>query len=172
MKISNDSLYKIITELITNFGDYENSYETRLQTQKVIYLFEVLNNSNYYDYSWYLAGPYSAELSRQIYQSIIKEPEPNRRGWENVVLNSKANEIIDKIRRCIDQSNRIINRSLQRTQLLELIGSIVYIAKNYVSTTNPNRLEIVVNKLKLNKPQFADVNNLRDLVRYIITFNY
>ena len=84
------ALYRIIdTALKDSIEHYKDDYEVRVKTQKFIYLFDQMWGENFYDHSWCLAGPYSATLTHQIYDSLLDDLSNNKEAWNKIKLSNK-----------------------------------------------------------------------------------
>ncbi|NCB74272.1 MAG: hypothetical protein EOM51_05965 [Clostridia bacterium] len=161
------ALYKVISEFVPDFkSNYTSCYETRLQAQKAVYLFTQLINDDSYGFSWYIAGPYSACLTHQLYNELFAD-DTNTSEWDKLVFTPAAQEILQKLREMLEESTAQ-NGDLDATKRLELLGSIWYIAANSRAIDGTNKIAVVKEKLILNKPHFRDTENLDEIINLVL----
>ncbi len=91
-----------------------DTFEDRLRMQKLVYLAKSFGVKLDYGYNWYLHGPYSRELTRDLYEitqnrSVAEEP-------------LSQNET-----RKIDQLKSFLGKDSESPDRLELLASIQYL---------------------------------------------
>lgn len=61
-------VYKVISELIGEevLERYKGDYESRIIVQKLIYIFQEISDEQGFNYSWYMIGPYSTQLTSKL----------------------------------------------------------------------------------------------------------
>jgi len=153
-------LYLIMKKAIPDIvEEYGKNYETRLKTQKFVYLFDQIWGEDFYNHSWYLAGPYSSTLSHQIYDllDLSKEYMPQ---WDKLSLAEDVIETIEKVNHLLSEARRSSDENLTDSQSYELVASIWYIAKKKKNIKNDE----IKKELLLTKSHFKEVNSLDDIV--------
>jgi len=164
--IPNKALYKIVSTFVPDFKDnYSPSYETRLQVQKIVYLFDQLRGKNSYGFSWYLAGPYSSTLTRQVYDSLLVEVKDD---WNKLELSDFANMYVEQLSDLIRKAKEQ-NSELSDSRLYELLASILYIKNTYFANDfEDEMLASIKDKLLINKPHFTETQNLDAIIQLVI----
>jgi len=151
---SNKVLYNL---LIESFGEefinnYEDNYECRLLTQKFVYIFQNINDLPNYQYSWYIAGPYSKELTNQMYNNIINADSEKYNEWNNSSFNEEGKKYIRRAKDIFQISDQECNENnLSKADWYELIASIYYL-KEKDKIVDDNKL---IDTLYLAKEKFT-----------------
>lgn len=170
--IPTKALYKIIKRFLPDaLESYDNSYETRLKTQKLIYIFGQASGIDSYEFSWYLAGPYSSMLTHQIYEDLLQVPFANFEEWDKLQFSDAIELTLSKMSIFFNQA-RSINKEIDQTRLFELLASIIYIEKhtNFDDIVNPlDKLARIRDKLLLNKPHFQNSKNLDEIIQLVLS---
>lgn len=125
-------LYKLITDVLGNHvvEEYKDSYSKRLMVQKLIYIFQGLNDVEGYDFGWYLAGPYSTELTTQMYNKISNVSEVKKHKWDELQFNGKGKEFVERTKQffAVDEGE-LGKENLSKAAWFELLASLFYLKK-------------------------------------------
>ncbi len=111
-------------------------YGNRLLLQKLVFLGQKLGIDFGYYYVWYLKGPYSVQLASDVFNVDNKKNEEP--------LSGKEKNVLQELRKAFGED-------LTNEEKLELLGSLVFIKKEWKIT---ERKEIV-EKLRSLKPWFT-----------------
>ncbi|MDA8233684.1 MAG: hypothetical protein M0Z31_02560 [Clostridia bacterium] len=135
-----EAIYKLVESVLddTVIINYESDYAKRLELQKLIYLFqEISNRSLGFDFSWYLAGPYSKVLTHTVFNNILKNLSDIKQRAGEKSFRDDVIDIIDKMKKLLLEEN-YEQLGLSRPQWFELLASIVYLNKNskYINIEN------------------------------------
>ena len=103
-----------------------DSFEDRLRVQKVAFVLQQCGVRLNYRYSWYLRGPYSSELTSDLYR-IASQHDYVAERTQNLSFVLEIHERVNKLR-------KILVPILNDTQLLEAIASILYIGPSWKET--------------------------------------
>jgi len=96
-----------------------SSFDERLALQKAIYLAQQMGVNLGYQFSWYLRGPYSKDLTSDAYSSIGAEtPE----GWD---VDAGVKAKLERFRPFIDS----IRRKPDHVRELEKLASVLFVIK-------------------------------------------
>lgn len=166
--LSAKALYRVVNRFVPDFIEkYKEDYSTRLKVQKYIYLFEKIYGKCSYNYSWYLAGPYSSILTQQIYDSILETPREVYEEWQKMNISESAEIIFNKIDNVVNTAHHINEEKTSKAELLELVASIWYIADKDKGDKE-NKCVRIKEKLLISKPQFTTTYNLDEIIQFII----
>jgi uncharacterized protein YwgA len=113
-----------------------SQYGNRLLLQKLVFLGQKLGIDFGYYYVWYLKGPYSVQLASDIFNVENKNNE--------TPLSEKEKDILQRLRKAFGED-------LTNEEKLELLGSLVFIKKEW----NITQREAIVEKLRSLKPWFS-----------------
>jgi uncharacterized protein YwgA len=103
-----------------------DSFEDRLRVQKVAFVLQQCGVRLNYRYSWYLHGPYSSELTSDLYR-IASQHDYFADRTQNLSFVPEIHERVNKLR-------EILGPILNDAQLLEAIASILYIGRSWKET--------------------------------------
>lgn len=123
-------------------------FNSRLISQKKMYLLKVLGTDLGYEYNWYVRGPYSPSLTNYIYNYIDVLSATD---FSNYKLSEKAQNNIDIVNSLSDHSSEL---GLTIASLYELLASLLYIKINEKSWKVTNKDELF-NKLIQLKPKYT-----------------
>ena len=158
------ALYRIVKHFIPDIIEsYEDDYKIRLKVQKIIYLFGQFRNENYYEFSWYLAGPYSSSLTQQCYKSLTKTDPASIKKWENLNLSEQTSRAVEDIKELIAKAKGILYGQLPDEKIYELVASIWYIATN--NNFPSDRLKKVQTELINGKPEFSGLSKIDEIIK-------
>ncbi|MCI8500945.1 MAG: hypothetical protein HFJ85_01780 [Oscillospiraceae bacterium] len=167
--LPDSALYRVVKEFFpTAFNDYKNSYEKRLQVQKLVYIFETAYGKSLYGFSWYLAGPYSSILTHQIYDTLLAETEQYSQ-WDRLTFSDKVVGLIQKIKNVYHEAEKY-DTKCDATRLWELLASLLYLRENMDLSKEKDPAEILKNKILANKPHFKDTPHLNEIINLILEF--
>jgi uncharacterized protein YwgA len=119
-------------------ADQLGTFSGRIRAQKLFYLLKQYDKEIQFGYSWYIHGPYSPQLTRTIFNE------------EKVAvgeLGKNEMEYVNEIR-------NFLNEDLYSPDALELIVSLIYVARNGDAPELGTRRGIVDFILE-QKPQFS-----------------
>ena len=154
-------LYLIMKEAIPNsLTGYKKMYKTRLKTQKFIYLFDQIWGGEFYDHSWYLAGPYSSILTHQIHNNLLPRMERDLEQLDANELSHEAKCVIENIKSLITSIQKLGEEMLSEADAYELAACIWYIAKGHTDAK-------VKRDLLLARPKFKILNNIDQIIELV-----
>ncbi len=118
-----------------------DEYDNRLKLQKAVFLLQEAGLPFNYYFSWYIKGPYSATLTKDVYEfmeskaaAVDEKPE----------LTKTEEDLAAKMRKTF------VNE-LKDTNTLELLGSLVYIR----NSEGVRDMKALVETLYSRKPRFS-----------------
>ncbi|WP_045165714.1 hypothetical protein [Caldicellulosiruptor naganoensis] len=156
---STPTLYKIIVSLLGPevLEKYEMDYNSRLLIQKAIYLLQELIGKELYNFSWYLAGPYSPLLSRQVFNEILTNLEEVKKEAENVRFTEKGEKFIKKVKEFFEmEGDQLEHLNLTKADWYELLASMYYLYKRgQIDSKEDLKRAIKVNKKRFNEEQIC-----------------
>ncbi|MPM23019.1 hypothetical protein SDC9_69481 [bioreactor metagenome] len=151
--LPNNLLYKLVQEALGKevIENYEESFTNRLLVQKLVYMFQELNQIKRYEYSWYLAGPYSKKLTSQIYNMVLFLDENDKRQWSQLRFSSKGQDYIKKVTDFfkVDEAE-LKEYNLTKSDWFELMASLYYLKQR----DKIKDKDILVNSLLKAKDKF------------------
>jgi uncharacterized protein YwgA len=115
-----------------------NDFDSRLKLQKLIYILRSANVDFPYNFTWYIYGPYSSELTRDGYAFA--------RSANNMM--DDYNPSLEE-RRAIDQVGRA-SVILKDPDRAELVASFLYLTDRYESQ------DLAEEQLMIRKPRFSE----------------
>lgn len=127
--------------------DSVDSMDQRVLVQKKFYIAQVLGAKFGYKFTWYLRGPYSKNLTANVYD-ILSQDLDELDGYE---LSEKACNICDKVNN-LENENTV---HLSVSDWYELLASIVFLRDNYGIDGLKDKRSIK-SKLKELKPWYTD----------------
>lgn len=98
-----------------------SDFSSRLILQKAVYLLEEAGIRLGYSFNWYLRGPYSPGLTRDLYDFASKKEDAA--GW---VLDGQSKSIVDRLRTLLVEPSEDPAAKARR---LELLASLHYLAR-------------------------------------------
>jgi uncharacterized protein YwgA len=129
------------------FLGYQNDFSNRLIIQKYFYMLQEISKIKLFNFSWYIAGPYSPELTNIIYTQML---EQHCGDWDKKVkLTVKGISLANKIKEVFDFDFKTVK--LKKHEWFELIASIHYIKSKNKNYNKSNTLSRII-KLK---PQYT-----------------
>lgn len=145
-------LYRVLKDLAPYdlISDYSWNFESRLIAQKIIYMFQKLNNVNSFNYSWYLNGPYSSELTEKMYNDIITMSDKEKTKFDKKSFNEKGMKMLSKVEsffRFIDEHDY----DMDKDEAYELAASLYYLNDRYEFKDDSD----LIKKLIENKPKYT-----------------
>lgn len=125
-----------------------NSFEERLEMQKIIYLlYEIGASCGDFSFRWHLHGPYSQKLQNVMISSIANTKEP-------VSFSEKGEVSLARIRNLLN----VQHNGYSDCEWLEALGSILYLTKHSNSTDTPKSIVAKLEELKSNL-NISELNN-------------
>lgn len=121
------------------------NFENRLKLQKLIYIMRSEGLRFNYNFTWYIYGPYSSELTRDGY-SFVRSAHHNSSYYP---LNREESDTIHRITRA--------RNILRESDSAELVASYLYLQDIYESD------RIAEEQLMIRKPRFS-----RDHIRQVM----
>src|SRR6266568_2180520 len=115
------------------------TFADRLRLQKIVWLMQKFDVKLGFKYSWYLHGPYSPELTRNLYE-IVQSNLPEH---ESIAARDLAR---------IDALRKVLGDDLNSADKLELLASIDFLRHN----AGPLTKEDVRSFLAETKPYFGE----------------
>ena len=130
------------------------TFEQRLIVQKSVYLVQAAGLDLGYFYHWYLRGPYSPDLSRDLFPAA-DEVEGGERSWERCSLDAPSQ------RRLADLKPLFTARDgMSAAGWLELLASVHFLVVRQGLAPAP---KVVARRLQLAGKNFDDRNATRAL---------
>ncbi|MBM3292556.1 hypothetical protein FJY84_07745 [Candidatus Bathyarchaeota archaeon] len=124
------------------------NYNSRYLIQKITYINQALGMDTNYNFTIYIAGPYSKQLTRDYFN----ESEEIFLNKNNYQLTYKDTKRLDKIKRCCE--------ILTNSPLLEATSTIIYLKKEGIVNDDE-----IIKKIKILKPHISYENIILGLVR-------
>jgi uncharacterized protein YwgA len=151
---SSKAVVKIVFELLPagTIARYDADYSARLLVQKAIFMFQELNNIKGFNYNWYVAGPYSPELTSQVYNQIIPNIASVMHAAEQLEINETARTRINRVKDFFRFDEAIIEaNNLTLANWYELMASAHYLRSRRKIETKDDLIE----QLKQEKDKFS-----------------
>lgn len=147
------ALTKLITEVTGDrdfFIDFQSNYKKRVIAQKLIYFLQShLGAATRWPFNWYIAGPYSPSLAKELY--TISEDLPRiTQGASRATLTPSAKVLIQRLQSFVHYDYESLELDL--ASWVELLASVDYIAKWRKLDLNDERL---LEEVLRAKPKFA-----------------
>lgn len=141
-----------------------SDFTARLILQKTIYLLQGLHGLDLgYRYSWYLRGPYSSTLTRDVFE-IVENRTLQDSIWQRHKLSSSAKDILTRFKRAVFDTKPA---DMDLAVWLELLSSTHYLL-NDPSRKDKSKSAIHAELLKL-KPHFKNYVSAFDTAWHVIT---
>lgn len=145
-----------------------NSFQNRLKLQKATYLIQLSGIDLGYRYSWYLRGPYSTALAKDLY-----ELDANSEEYKNV---SKKYDFEDEIKSLIGQCIELLTKpsdiNLPEEEWYELLASLHYLKHiAFISNLEEKDFEKVYENLPHDKKQRFAKSDARKGWNFLKKFN-
>jgi uncharacterized protein YwgA len=136
-------------------------YDKRVVAQKIVYLLQSkFGVTTRWSFNWYIAGPYSPSLARDLYAIAENADEIIRRASRARLTDGVAPKV-RQLKALLDVDHARID--LTRAQWLELLASIDFIAKwKERDLSDPGLVDLVVEA----KPQFLE-DQIREGIRVL-----
>lgn len=149
------TLYKVIVLLLGNevLENYKEDYDSRLLIQKAVYMLQEFIGKELYNFSWYISGPYSSSLSRQITEEILDNIDEIQKEANNIELTKRGKEYIKKVQEFFEVDNTQLKQvNLTKADWYELLASMYYLFTRF-GISNQDDLE---KSIKENKRRFSE----------------
>ncbi len=120
-----------------------DTFDQRLIVQKVVYLLQYFGLPVDWNYSWYLRGPYSTELTKALFET----PESSR--------SSEARGDDSEINRAVTEIRKHFSPAKMSPGDLEAAATVLFIGRSKHAKATPARLvmEVIKSKPNLSKPK-------------------
>lgn len=128
--------------LLKRIDNYDNmnTFAGRLRLQKTIYLMQAFDLYIGYNFSWYIRGPYSADLTKDGFEL---------RTIYDAIPNGKFHD--DKDERRFTQFLKFLGDKKNDADWLEIVASIHFLKKVYPNLTK----EQIITRVKNKQPYFT-----------------
>ena len=117
-----------------------NSFDSRIKLQKLAYLSDSFGISLGFNFSWYVYGPYSPQLTKVMFDKEIGEPN-------NINDISNVEDNISKLK-------EFLKDDIDSADSLELIASLHYICSLYEKPKDSK--SNIISVLRDAKPRFPE----------------
>lgn len=125
-------------------------FEDRVHFQKIVYLFQAVNEDLDYHFRWYLHGPYSTELADDGFTLHYMREKTKEKISKYAEL-THGQEDAARLKGFLDELSKL-ETSLDRHELLELAASVHFLyTHTYRSSQN---CSFVAEQLERRKPEF------------------
>jgi uncharacterized protein YwgA len=140
--------YNLLFACLRNLGIEPNmdTFRERKRMQKIVYVIQHFGIKLGFDFTWYLYGPYSPDLTTAIFDVIERNFQVEERR-----LSPKEQKILSSI-------SNFLGEDINSTENLELLGSLIYLKdfnENSMVKHKASKQEII-SILKERKPHFSD----------------
>lgn len=145
-----------IETLFVRLGEVANvdTFDSRVKLQKLVYLSESFGIPLGFNFTWYVYGPYSPQLTKIMFDKETGD-------------SNKINKITN-IEKSILKLKEFLGEDIHSKDKLELIASLHYICSLY-ETPNDSKPEII-KTLCNEKPQFTKKTTSEYLEKLLISF--
>ena len=131
-----------IETLFVKLGEDANvdTFDSRIKLQKLVYLSDSFGITLGFNFTWYVYGPYSPQLTKIMFDKEIGDSNniDNIPNVENIILKLKE----------------FLGEDIHSGDKLELIASLHYICSLYKNNLNKSKSEIIA-MLCEEKPKFS-----------------
>ena len=127
-----------------------DSFDSRLISQKKIYLLQSLGTDLGYSYNWYVRGPYSPALANYLFSNLDVLEKID---YSQYKLSKNAEDNIEKINKLGED---LKDTSLSLAKWYELLASLLYIKKNKLSWKLDGTEKSLFDTLYKEKPQYTE----------------
>ncbi len=128
----------LLNTLMKRIGDFSmNSFEGRLKFQKRVYLLKAIGFGLNYNFSWFIRGPYSPELTDDGFEIFMNQSKINER---------KLNEHEEK-----DLGEFMLLTKGFDTNEIEALASLHFLKKIYAQSKEKTISRLIEIKKHLNK---------------------
>ncbi len=141
-----NSIFSVFRDVVGEEANMTN-YIHRLMLQKLVFILKTLSYNVSYNFSWYMRGPYSPDLTRDAFKLF----ESGKFSYEK-----RNDPAIDKLKELVEQN--------PDEDKLELIASVIYLIK----VRKLNEDELISSLLTL-KPWFS-AEQIRESIEKVSKF--
>ncbi|HYF76778.1 MAG TPA: hypothetical protein VD973_06590 [Symbiobacteriaceae bacterium] len=164
MAVANVALYKLLEEVTGDldfFRDFEGDYRKRLIAQKLVYLLQShMDSKKGWAFNWYVAGPYSPALARELF-SIAEHREELAEQARKARFTETAAAKVHHLQQYVKFDYASLGLDL--AGWLELLGSVVYVAQ---WKQIPLGAEPLGGEVKKVKPKFT-VGQIKEAISFL-----
>jgi uncharacterized protein YwgA len=128
------------------------TFDERKLLQKLVYLMKMFGVDFGFHYNWYIHGPYSPDLTRELYQIVENNPAPVREPTKSAIEG-------------INALKSFLGEDIHSSDSAELIASIIFLKENTKGSGASE--DEIVQAIKRVKPYFS-YKQIRDSWRRAI----
>ncbi len=155
MMLEGKLICKIILDFLGEDGitEYDERYDIRLMVQKLIYMFQEIGQIPGYSFSWYLAGPYSNQLTKTMFNDVVPQVESFIKSADELSLTDEGTDLFRKLHSFFDHvdDETLRSKKLRKFQWYELLASSHYIYK----TTHNIERDMLIKRLGISKKAYT-----------------
>lgn len=134
-----------------------SGFENRLYYQKLIFLLNELSDELNYNYNWYIRGPYSPDLTKDLF--YIDELWNHNRPFLYMInkknsFNRTIDNAIDNLNFLKSSFNNMFNRDWEATDL-EILSSLLFIDRHTYKKCRKSKIN-TIEEFKVRKPELLD----------------
>ena len=149
------------------------SFNKRLFYQKLIFLLSLKTKALDYHFNWYLRGPYSPGLTRDLF--AIEELLHERRPYINNLINRNAgNQVVDDgvegIRALESSFHQEFHQDWEAEDL-EVLASLAFIERYTYEKCKGSKHE-TINEFRDRKPELADQKSIERYWKVLQSSNF
>ncbi len=143
-------------------------FKNRLFCQKLIFLLNELSNELNYNYNWYIRGPYSPDLTKDLF--YIDELWNQNRSFIDMINEKNAyNTTFDNAVSSINKLKSSFEKEFRReydTEDLEILASLLFIDKHTFSKCRNSKTNTIKEFIE-RKPELKDqpISNYWDILK-------
>ncbi len=120
-----------------------DNFDNRLILQKAVYILQQAGIQLGYRYGWYLRGPYSPELTNDVF-SVLKEGEEAEKELKRWRLDNNLSGLLQNLKPLLVVEGESTEEQSKR---LELIASVLFLLKtNQAKETDHERTSLILKK--------------------------
>ena len=125
--MGNPQTAAVLYALLEKCGvDYDlEDFGARLRIQKAIYLMKATGAKLPYDFNWYLRGPYSPDLARDLFAGAVRIAA-TREAAKTIKLDAKASEKLALIQAQL----QVVPSGISRTHWFEALASAAFLRRH------------------------------------------
>lgn len=126
-----------------------DTFNDRLLMQKSVYLAQALGVNLGYHFGWYLRGPYSPALTRDLFETLAGSPI-DRHQLQKYTLDERSSRTLSKLRTLFQTQKKRIEADPDQTAFaswLERLASVHFVVKNeQVPGHEPSRISSMLRR--------------------------
>ena len=107
-----------------------STFSKRLILQKIVYFLQEAGNHLGYSFGWYIHGPYSPDLTSDLYSVVgILDKGIIPKNFEVGMLSEREKDGINKVKKLMQRIGEISQSEKDKVKWLELLASLHYVLK-------------------------------------------